>query len=512
MSPTSPLGRSTRRSAAPNRRAAAIAAALLLWVAALAFRLPHLSNRPMHGDEAVHAFKFRILWKTGLYRYDPNEFHGPTLYYLTLPVVWLTGKHRLADTNEADFRIVTVVAGACIVLAPALLSEGLVPEAALLAAVFLTLSPAFVFYSRYYIQETLLALFNLVAIGCGWRWRRNGSAKWLAACGVFAGLMLATKETSVLAFAAAAVAAPASALWRRLVDRRLNPVHVAKTAALVAILLGCITAALFLTGFFSNPRGAIDIFRAFSPWLRRAKSTAIHREPWSYYLRMLFWSHRGGGAIWSEGLIAGLGLAGCVVALMPEKTIAALLRREGDWPSGLHRFLAFYFIAITVVYSAIPYKTPWCVLNILMPLALLAGVGAEAIIRAARWRFVQLAAGLLLLAGCAQLGAQAYRACFVAETDTRNPYVYAQPIPDILRLAKRVQQVSRVPGMGRSMVIKVFSVDNYYWPLPWYLRDFQNVGYWNEVPPDPAGPVIIASPEFDDTISKRLPDYYMTGY
>ncbi|MHC4329093.1 MAG: hypothetical protein ACYSWW_13350 [Planctomycetota bacterium] len=50
---------------------------LAATVVALALRLPRLRQRPMHGDEAVHADKFRLLLEEGLYTYDPNEYHGP---------------------------------------------------------------------------------------------------------------------------------------------------------------------------------------------------------------------------------------------------------------------------------------------------------------------------------------------------------------------------------------------------------------------------------------------------
>ncbi len=39
----------------------------------------------MHNDEGVNAMKFRALYVNNNYKYDPNEFHGPTLPYLTLP-------------------------------------------------------------------------------------------------------------------------------------------------------------------------------------------------------------------------------------------------------------------------------------------------------------------------------------------------------------------------------------------------------------------------------------------
>jgi hypothetical protein len=45
------------------------------------------------------------------------------------------------------------------------------------------------------------------------------------------------------------------------------------------------------------------------------------------------------------------------------------------------------------------------------------------------------------------------------------------------------------------MLVKFMSTE--YWPMPWYLRDMPNVGYWDK-PADPSGAsVIITSPEFN---------------
>jgi hypothetical protein len=52
---------------------------------AAALRFPHLASRPMHADEAIHADKFGTLLEGRGYAYDPSEYHGPTLYYLTCP-------------------------------------------------------------------------------------------------------------------------------------------------------------------------------------------------------------------------------------------------------------------------------------------------------------------------------------------------------------------------------------------------------------------------------------------
>ncbi|MHC4528105.1 MAG: flippase activity-associated protein Agl23, partial [Planctomycetota bacterium] len=50
---------------------------LAATMVAVGLRLPRLDQRPMHGDEAVHAEKFRLLLEEGTYRYDRHEYHGP---------------------------------------------------------------------------------------------------------------------------------------------------------------------------------------------------------------------------------------------------------------------------------------------------------------------------------------------------------------------------------------------------------------------------------------------------
>ena len=91
-----------------NRAVLIILAAI---VAGALLRLPNLAVRPMHTDEAVHAVKFGTLLESGDYRYDPNEYHGPTLNYLTLLPAWLSGVHTYAALQEWHLRILPAVCG-----------------------------------------------------------------------------------------------------------------------------------------------------------------------------------------------------------------------------------------------------------------------------------------------------------------------------------------------------------------------------------------------------------------
>ena len=91
-------------------------AILTLAALALAIRLPALDTRPMHADEAVQAARFRDWWQSGIYVYDPHEYHGPTLIYATRPSVIAGGAATFADTTAVTYRVVPVVFGVGMVL------------------------------------------------------------------------------------------------------------------------------------------------------------------------------------------------------------------------------------------------------------------------------------------------------------------------------------------------------------------------------------------------------------
>src|SRR5262245_62086353 len=100
--------------------------ALLLAIAvALALRVPKLDTRPLHNDEAVNAIKVSELWQYGRYVYDPDEYHGPTLHYATLPFLWLSGAHNRDDLKDATLRLAPVVFGVGLVLLLLLFYDGL---------------------------------------------------------------------------------------------------------------------------------------------------------------------------------------------------------------------------------------------------------------------------------------------------------------------------------------------------------------------------------------------------
>jgi len=500
------------------------ALALLLAVAgALAVRCPRLDIRPLHNDEAVNAVKLSALWQKGVYTYDLDEFHGPSLSYAALPFVWLSSARDPDHLSAITMRLVPVAFGTGLILLLLLLADGLGRLATVWAAIFTAVSPAMVFYSRYFIHEMLLVFFTMLTVAAGWRYVQTRELRWAVIAGVGLGLMYATKETFVFSLIAMGLAAVATVWWNQWRAQRsalvsggptgqraasllsLRPFLAAfnwKHAAL-ALIVAVLVSHLLFSSFFMNLIGPIDSLRTYLPWLRRAGGHSPHIHPWYFYLQRLAWFHQPKGPIWSEAVILVLAAVGAVVAFFSNKTILAR--------PALARFLAFYTVILTAIYSVISYKTPWCALNFLHGMILLAGIGAAALWLLCRRILIRALVVAALVAGTSHLAWEAWRASQTYASDRHNPYVYAQTSPNLLELVDRIEAIARVAPLGHETVAKVIAPES-YWPLPWYLRKFKHIGWWEELPPDPYAPIIITSAKLHAALDEKSNKaYLMTG-
>jgi hypothetical protein len=260
-----------------------------------------------------------------------------------------------------------------------------------------------------------------------------------------------------------------------------------------------IISALFYSAFLRYPRGVLDSYLAYAAYLGRAGGeNSVHVHPWYYYLQMLLLARYSHGPIWTEGWIVLLALVGIAAAVKGSCV--------GPLDPKLVRFLAIYTVAMTVVYSAVPYKTPWCVLSFLHGMILLAGVGAVTLLAWVRRPAMQLAVAGLLTVAAGHLAFETYRANFIYYADSRNPYVYAHATPEIFIAVEKVREYAGAGGVGHSddMPIQVIVPGGDYWPLPWYLRDLQ-VGYYPAVPQaSEIGPLILISDTLEGTLAHRL--------
>jgi uncharacterized protein (TIGR03663 family) len=478
---------------------------LAVTAVALALRTPQLERRPLHNDEANQAAKLGLLLETGVYHYDPHDHHGPTLYYLTWPLARLQSGGTFAATEVWVYRAVPVAFGVLLVLLAGCACDALGRAGATAAGLFTAVSPAMVYFSRFYIQEMLLVTFTFCLLLCLWRWLRTGALSWAAASGASAGLMHATKETCVLAWAALAGAAAVHLLRRPQRGSRLGPnwQHLA-----LAVGVAAVVSTLFFSSFLTYWRGALDAWRAYALFVGRGAGVDNpHQHPFAFYLGILTAWRPLPGFGWGESTVLGLGLVGALAAWA--------------WPGRLEaapeavRLLGVYTVLLTLIYSAIPYKTPWCLLSFWHGWILLAGVGAVVLVRWPRRRWQQVLLALLISAGAVQSAKAAWRAAIRYPVDPRNPYVYAQTGTDFLRLVGRLEALSAVRRAGTDLRVHVIAPPDETWPLPWYLRRFTRVGYWTT--PEPAAltaepAVIVTTPESAPKLPKDLLRNYVHEY
>lgn len=429
---------------------------------AAALRLPKLDIRPMHGDEAVLAVKAgAMMWGGEGASYDPQGYHGTLLGWLTWPVLKISGAKSLADTDERHFRLVTALCGILLCLTPILLADGLGTNGALIAGLLLAVSPAFVYWSRFYIQEVPLVLATSLALGCGWRFARSKRTGWLWGAGISAGLMLCLKETAWLSFIAGGMGLAVVTPARNWIGKHWS--HLVWPAA----------AALAIPALILGPSALL----APAHYWHLGLTGGDHAHSWHWYFTAILGPWKG-----SPEWIPLLFAVAATVRVIRGRRVMACSRDLGV-------FLVVLAYAETFEYSVLSYKTPWCVLNILLGGSMLAAIECEemerdrhrqirsgSLERTSRWQSV----ALLMLVVLTQTYAAWDWSCR-NPAGRRNPLVYAQPAEDVRRLGNLVRKISSVYPKGRDMIITV-SAEN-PWPLPWELRGFPNVGYWK--PGDP---------------------------
>lgn len=491
-----------------KNRAVFTALFFLIVLAAIVVRGARLDLRPMHHDEANQAVKFGLLLERGEYTYDPKDHHGPTLYYFALPLAWISSGASFETLSETTLRLLPVLFGVGILLLLFVFKDGLGKTDKIFAGIIYAFSPVMVFFSRFFIQEMLLLFFMVGALASGWRYYRKPSSSWAVVTGILIGLMYATKETCVILFGAMAGAlilvffTGGRDFEKRDEGRRFSFRHLMLFMGAAAAI-----AFVFYSSFFENLQGPIDSLLAYQNYFMRAGSEGIHSHPWTYYLHMLAFFRSQPGPYWSEFFIIALALIGGAAGFLANQNKSKSIL--------LNRFILFFTLISLAVYSAISYKTPWNLLPFHFGFILLSGMGAAFLIGLGKRLWIKAAVVLLLLLGMIHLGIQCYRTNFVYYADPRNPYVYSQTTNDFLNLVERVQDLSSIHPEERGMFIKVVASPTEYWPLPWYLRGFNRVGYWEDVKSAfkyPEAPILISAMDYAEEIEFRLGDRFVKEY
>jgi uncharacterized protein (TIGR03663 family) len=489
---------------------------LFIMAVGAILRLYNLSLVPFHHDEGVNGNFLVRLVREGFYHYDPANYHGPTLYYFSAVFPWilrfLFGQpaQNTYGLHTVTVRLVPALFGLGTIWLVLLLRRRIGTVGTLCAAALLAVSPGAVYLSRYFIHETLFVFFTLGVVVAGLKYYEVGHPVYLVLALLSTALLFATKETAVISAAVLAIALATTNvylwLWNRLFREnqrnrkqrssergrktgaqtsaleRLGGAKKLALLCLVATILFVGVNVLFYSSFFTNyPKGVYDAVKTFEFWTKTGKEAHVH--PITTYV---WWLLR------QELPLIFLGTVGAVLIVWKPRNAFAL-------------FSALWAFGLLAAYSLIHYKTPWLVLNFVVPLALISGYALQVIYD---WGLgeIRLIIGIMLLA----VAVGGYKTVdlnfFNYDNDAQSyVYVYAHTRREMLALVAEVEKVAERTKQGPKTGITIVSPD--YWPLPWYLRDYTAVGYHGRMTSS-TEPVIIASESQEAEVQTNFGNRY----
>ena len=446
------------------------AAAIFLAIGAI-LRLYHLKLVPLHHDEGINGFFMLKLFREGFYRYDPANYHGPLLYYLDLPLLKLlgleTGNLRLLPALFGIGLLVLLLVGRLFSL-----------RAAVFSVALLAISPGMVYISRYFIHEMMVVVFTLGVVLALSRFKERPSLSIIAAF-TSAGFLFATKETAAPTLVVLAIAGVLTRLWMPPQVRSKKKkgskktVPEAKKFPIGALFAGVVIFAFInitlYSSFYTNPQGVLDALGSLAFWAATGNQQHVH-PLWQY----LVWLMK------QEAPLFLLGGSGILMALKQRTSSQAV-------------FCGFWALGMLAMYSLIPYKTPWLVLNIILPFALMAGYALEEGTRLIGKKPQLVAATCAILIGLVQC----ISLNFFHYDDNSYAYVYAHTVRDLDRLVSDVEKIGQ-----KNRTNKLAVVSDQYWPLPWIWRDYKEAIFYGKLVPLDNIQMVLALPSQEDSLRR----------
>lgn len=409
----------------------------LIFILTTLLRVLFLEIKPTHFDEGVNGwFVEQMKINGGRFDYNPENFHGPLYFYVLYIFDWLFGSevfvHRLAA--------VSCSIGAIFVFYKSLKDWS--DTSSKLGLMALAVSPAIVFYARYSIHESLLLLgFSLWLYGWIHLFRHeNQKSLWLLVSGFL--IMALTKETFLVFVINSFIAYFIVRFWQRrpLVGDFIS----SKTLALplIAIIVGIL---FFYSELFTSFSEVKEFFTAFNIWKDTGFKHTGHEKSFFYWFELL---------IRYEWIF----FVGFLLSLRP--------MIKGDRKQ---QFVAVYAFGNLLAFSLIAYKTPWCIIALLLPYAYFLE-SSKKWLRIAMWVII---VGMTI---------NTIRLNFKDYANPKEKYVYVQTNPKIKEVVDPLREYIKSHRQDSEVLFLIQTTSE--WPLPWLLKDFLAVTYSNSLPSD----------------------------
>ncbi|HEX8250238.1 MAG TPA: glycosyltransferase family 39 protein [Pyrinomonadaceae bacterium] len=538
---------------------------LVITAVAVFLRFYDLLLKPLHHDEGVNGFFLTTLFREGIYKYDPSNYHGPTLYYIALFFTKVFGLETF------PIRASVGVFGILLVLLTFFLRRYIGAIGSLVAALLVALSPGMVYISRYFIHEiffvfcgfgivlgvlffiegrkpgiwatvwmallllvcflppalNIVALFNLQNETTIWVLRagfflveailvflvmrmllewNEGRAVYLLLASASTALFFATKETAFITLGTMLIACACVWIWRKLYGGMFGAETGEDNLAPVALTWKTFRQRLGDgADLLLLTVAAVTIFIYVSVLF--FSSFFTYAEGVAGAIKAYaFWTKTGTGDHTQNGNLAYLKwlwkIESPIMFLSALGTLIAFVKAR-------HRFAMFaglWALGLFLAYTIIPYKTPWLALSFILPMCLVAGYGVNELF-AARDGAMKGIAALLLAASIGILGYQTTDLNFNRYDDDTMPYVYAHTRRGFLDLIRQVEYYAEKSGKGKDATIEIVSPD--YWSMPWYTRHYSHANYHGRIVDANTAEMIVAKKgDQNNEVSQKYSTHY----
>jgi uncharacterized protein (TIGR03663 family) len=531
------------------------------FVTALAaiWRFYELTLKPLHHDEGVNGYFLITLFREGVYKYDPSNYHGPTLYYISLAFTKLFGLETFS------IRASMAIFGVLMVVGVLFLRKYLGSIGALSAALFVALSPGMVYISRYFIHE-IFFVFCSLGVVLGVLFFIEGRKPEIFAVASMTILLLVcfappvmhvgnfvSEEKTTLIWTLRVIVLVIEAVLVFLVMRMLlgwdegRPIYLLLASASLALFFATKETAFITIGTMLIAVACVWIWRkiyvgvfgeikpnelepiqlTWNRFLERCKESELNLLIFATvitfaYVSVVFfssfftyWEGVAGAfkayAIWTKtgssdhtqnGFLAylkwGYKLELPIFILSALGTLIAFLK-------GRHIFAMFvglWAFGLFLAYTIIPYKTPWLALSFILPMCIVAGYGINEIFKS-REAILKGVAVVIALAAAVILNYQTHDLNLVRYDDDQMPYVYAHTTRGFLGLVGEVERYAIKSGQGKDATIQIVSPD--YWSMPWYMREYKHANFHGKIVPASTAEMIVAKK--DEQESEIIENY-----
>ncbi len=438
--------------------------AIALLVLAAVLRTYNISLRPLHSDEGVNFYFLQRTHELGYYPYSHENYHGPLFFYLAYTLFYLV------SSSDLGLRAAAILPSIALVATPLLLISIVSRRLILLSMAAIAVSSSLVFYGRYCIHESLFLLGGTLLAFAVLLWFYKRLPRYHYLSGLSLAILITTKETFIITLFCVFWAFMAMGDWRQ-VGRDL---WQQRRHIIAALLLAVFLILLVFSGGFQWAGGLREMLLAVPQWVGRNESDVGHQKTFWYYSNIMF------GRDLADFFVNKLGFGKqdtrwlgptepqlWLALVLPVYFLIASFKTSWSWlterSSAYSRFLAVWACTATLVYCFVRYKTPWLIINITLPLSLLAVERIIALRQVDIYEKILKLFVVLIFLGFSLGYSREYN--FEMPYGRDNPFCYVHSQSGILDLLIDIEDYAKTNPEPRILVGA-----GQYWPLPYYLR------------------------------------------